>query len=278
MCLMRPRSSSNQSESVVRDIMKTLNFKQPTQRRMGHVCTGFLKNVLTKSTLLLAAVGIGTGASTSALADVIFTGSLPSDNLSASATFTHLGGGNLQITLANTYTGDTPDQSHVLTALFFSGVTGLTPVSALAASGSLQWVAGTSTPAGGMDVGGNWQYLSGSGISSAGFGVFSSGNFPPSPSTTLDGSAWGLLSAGYAGSALDGLDGRTYVQDTVVFTLSGFAGSLSDITGVSFQYGTTLTEPNVTAVPEPTALIPVALLTAVIWLGGQRRLFRNRAA
>lgn len=208
-----------------------------------------------KATVFLTAVSIGAGASALA-ASVTFTGSLPSSDLSASATFTNLGGGNLQITLANTYTGDTVDQSHVLTAVFFSGATGLTPVSALAAPGSLQWVAGASTPVGGEDVGANWQYVSGTGISSAGFGTFSSGNFPPSPSATLDGSAWGLLSEGYAGLHLDGLDSRTYVQYSVVFTLSGFTGSLSDISDVSFQYGTVLTDPNVTAtvVPEPASM------------------------
>lgn len=230
---------------------------------------------------MAVAAGIGLVAGTSALGNsVVFTGTMLSSNLSASATFTDLGGGNLQITLANTFTGDTPDQSHVLTALLFSGATGLTPVSALAASGSLEWVAASSTPSGGMDVGGNWQYISGTGISSAGFGVFSSGNFPPSPSATLDGSAWGLLSAGYAGSDLDGLDGRTYIQNSVVFTLSGFTGSLSDITGVSFQYGTTLTEPNIiaTSVPEPKTLIPAAMLMAAIGVLGGRKLLKSSGA
>jgi hypothetical protein len=220
-------------------------------------------------------MGIGVGASTNALADVIFTGSLASSNVSASATFTDLGGGNLQITLVNTYTGDTVDQGHVLTALFFSGTTGLIRVSALAAPGSEEWVAGTSTAAGGMDVGANWQYIDGKGISSAGFGVFGpSGNFPPSPGATLDGSAWGLLSVGYAGSHLDGLDSREYIQDSVVFTLSGFSGSLSNISGVSFQYGTALTDINVVAVPEPAPLAIVAL--SVGFFGASRLWLRRK--
>ena len=229
-----------------------------------------------KTIVLLATIGIGVSTGMSVLASsVIFTGSMLSSNLSASATFTDLGGGNLEITLVNTYTGDTVDQSHVLTALFFSGATGLIPVSALADSGSTEWTAGASTPSGGMDVGANWQYISGTGISSAGFGVFSAGNFPPSPSAMLDGSAWGLLSAGYAGLHLDGLDDRTYIQNSVVFTLSGFTGSLSGITGVSFQYGTTLSEANIIGVPEPTGLIPGAMLLAVVWASARRRQFKS---
>ena len=232
-------------------------------RCLGHACAGFFKYSLRRASVLLMVAGIGAGVNTSvrASSSVIYTGSLLSSNLSASATFTDLGGGDLQITLVNTYTGDTVDQSHVLTALFFTCATGLTPVSAVAAPGSFQWVAGTSTAVGGEDIGANWQYISGTGISSSGFGLFSSGNFPPSPGATLDGSAWGLVSAGYEGLHLDGLDSRTYIQDAVVFTLSGFSGNLSDICNVSFQYGTALTDPNVTAiaVPEPASIALVAV-------------------
>jgi hypothetical protein len=224
------------------------------------------------------AVGIFAVAVTSALASITFSASDLPDNLSASATFTDLGGGDLQVTLVNTYTGDTVDQSHVLTALFFSGAAGLTPVSALAAPGSLQWVAGASTVAGGADVGANWQYVSGQGISSAGFGIFSAGNFPPSPSATLDGSAWGLVSAGYAGLHLDGLDSRTYIQDSVIFVLSGFKGDLSGISDVSFQYGTGLEDPNIPAVPETTTVLAGALLLLPLGASAFRILRRNRTS
>lgn len=247
---------------------------------LSHNCRRLLIHALRKATAVFVVAGIGATLCTNASAtSVIFTGSLLSSNLSASATFTDLGGGNLQITLANTYTGDTVDQSHVLTALFFSGATGLTPVSALAAPGSLQWVSETSTPAGGEDVGTNWQYLSGTGISSSGLGIFSSGNFSPSPGAKLAGSAWGLLSEGYEGLHLDGLDSRTYIQYSVVFTLSGFTGSLSDISGVSFQYGTSLTEPNVTTtvVPEPASMTLLAVSMG-LWAVLRLRSLRSQRA
>ncbi len=153
---------------------------------------------------------------------------------------------------------------------------GLTPDSAVAPPGSLEWVGGSSTPAGGMDVGSNWEYVSGAGIFSSGLGAFSTGNFSASPGDILDGSACGLLSEGYLGLHLDGLDSSTYIQNSVVFTLSGFTGNLGDISNVSFQYGTDLSEPNLpalltTPIPEPAGLVPSALLVAVVWAGGRRR-------
>jgi hypothetical protein len=233
-----------------------------------------------KMTSLFTLIGFVAGISMSAVASLTFTGSGTSGGtgLSAAATFTDLGGGQLEIQLWNTYTGDTPDQSHVLTALFFSGPTGLTPVSALAAPGSLQWEAGNSTAAGGMDVGANWEYVSGSGISSAGFGIFSSGNFPPSSGDTLDGSAWGLVSAGYAGSHLDGLDSRIYIQNSVIFVLSGFNGDMGSITDVSFQYGTALDEPNLPAVPESNTVLAGALLLLPLGASTMRILRKRQTA
>jgi hypothetical protein len=200
-----------------------------------------------------------------------------SSGLSGSATFEDIGGGKLQVTLVNTYTGDTPDQAHVLTGIFFSGANGLTPVSASAPAGSLQWVAGTSSAAPGSSVlGTEWAYASGSpapggataGIVSAGYySAVGTGNFA-GPGDMLDGTAYGLVSAGYAGLHMGGLGSKTYIQNSMVFVLSGFSGPLN-ILNVGFQYGAMLTDPFVAgvlvAVPEPGTMA-AGIFALVIFL------------
>jgi hypothetical protein len=222
---------------------------------------GGRKRVLRKLPVCLIASVIGASASIAAPSEV-FSGS--NQNFSASVGFELLGGGLLQVSLTNTFTGDTPDQAHVLTGVFFSGADGLNPISATAAAGSKQW-SGTSfsVPFSGSVLGTEWAYAtspgpggSTAGIVSAGFWTPGFGNFSP-PGDMLDGSAYGLLSAGYAGSDLDGLQNRIYIQNTMIFVLSGFNGSLLSIGNVSFQYGTALSEPSLAAtspVPEPGSI------------------------
>ena len=169
---------------------------------------------ITKLALLLAVMSIAAGASTDAIASITFTGSDASQQLSASVTFADLGGGNLQVTLVNTYSGDTVDQAHVLTGVFFSdsGAGGLAPVSATAGAGSVQWSGTVSSAAPSSAVlGTEWAYGTGGAPHGANAGIVSSGYYTPgmgnfaSPGDMLDGSAYGILSAGYAGSDLDGL-------------------------------------------------------------------------
>jgi hypothetical protein len=205
---------------------------------------------------------------------VTFVGS--SSNLSASATFTINGSGHLVISLANTFAGDTANQSSVLTALYFSGADGLNEVSATAPSGSTFWqgIGGSSltsqpvpnsTPGpDGTILGQQWEYLSGlssapggatAGISSSGFNIFMSGNFATN-GAMLDGSSYGILSAGYGGAGNDGLKGsggspNYYIQNSMTFELSGFNGNLAGISHVIFQYGTTTSEPSFSGVPVP---------------------------
>ena len=95
------------------------------------------------------------------------------------------------------------------------------------------------------------------GIVSSGYWTPGFGNFSSSPGDMLDGSAYGLLSAGYAGSDLDGLQNRIYIQDAMIFVLSGFSGSLADIGNITFQYGTALSEQAVPGllVPDPGSIM-----------------------
>ena len=229
-----------------------------------------------------AAAAIASKAS----ASVIFTGSsiFGSTGISASATFSTDGLGDLTVTLNNTFSGDVPDQSHILTGVFFSGADGLTPVSAVASSGSTEWDIGNQIPVDPASVlGQQWEYLSSisgpggakDGISSSGLGIFGKGNFA-SGGVALDGSAYGILSAGYNGSTGDGLASQgPYIKDSMTFTLSGFNGNLSSINDVVFQYGTMLaSDPsftgNVMPVPEPEfgRAAALGLLVAI----GYRRL------
>jgi hypothetical protein len=225
---------------------------------------------------------------------VTFTGSNSGNQLAASVTFNAIGGGDLQVTLTDTYTGDTVDQAHVLTGVFFSGATGLTPVSATAGPGSLEWSGkSSSAPESSSVLGTEWAYATATGApNGAASGIVSAGywspagpgfgNFSSLPGDMLDGTPYGLLSAGYAGSDKDGLSNRAYIQDSMVFVLSGFSGSLTSttISDVSFQYGSALndpTEPNLVGMPltspapEPSVMAYTAIAGAAILAEARRR-------
>jgi hypothetical protein len=215
--------------------------------------------------LSILASAIGGSASIAATSEV-FSGS--NQNFSASVGFQLLGGGLLQVSLTNTFTGDTPDQGHVLTGVFFSGADGLNPISATAAAGSKQW-SGTNftAPFSSSVLGTEWAYATSPAPGGATAGIVSSGYWTPgfgnfaSPGDMLDGSAYGLLSAGYAGSDLDGLQNRIYIQDAMIFVLSGFSGNSLNIGNITFQYGTALSEQAVPGllVPEPGSITLLGL-------------------
>lgn len=191
-------------------------------------------------------------------------------NLAASAAFVIDEGGNLQVTLTNTSAFDVLVPADVLTAVFFdiNGVGPLTPVSALL-DGSTVWFG----PDGGGNVGGEWAYASGllgaphgatEGISSSGLGLFGAANFNGAnlqDPAALDGLQYGITSAGdnplTGNKAVTAPGKNALIHNSVVFTLgglpSGFDPSAS-VTNVSFQYGTSLTEPNL-RVPEPGTLM-----------------------
>jgi hypothetical protein len=190
-----------------------------------------------------------------------------SGSRAASADFT-VSGDELTVVLTNTSSADVLVPVDVLTAVFFS------PNGPIFASSTAVLTAGStvffdSAPAGGV-VGGEWAYGSGlvgaplgatQGISSAGFGLFGGATFPGvdlDPPAAIDGLNYGITSAGdnpgTGNAPVTG--GVPLIQNSVTFKFSGATGfDLTSITNVSFQYGTALTEPNISSVPEPASLM-----------------------
>lgn len=189
----------------------------------------------------------------------------------------------LLVTLTNTSTMDALVPTDVLTAVFFNS-TGLSvntnplasPLTyAKIAAGSL--VTGASQPAGGY-VGGEFAFATGlsgapgganSGISSSGLGLFGSGNFYDynnlAGPSSIDGLQYGITTAGDNPNTHNSGADTPLIQNSVQFTLNiGTGFNLAGINQVSFQYGTSLDEPNVpgttpeldsgpTPVPEPAS-------------------------
>jgi hypothetical protein len=201
----------------------------------------------------------------------------------------------LQVVLTNTSAADVLVPVDVLTAVFFdiAGNSSLSRTSALLTAGSAVFY--DSAPAGGV-VGGEWGYKTGlfgaplgatQGISSSGLGLFGGAdrfpgaNLAPPSNGSLNGLEYGLLSAGdnsaTGNSAI--LNSGGLIRNSVTFTLGGLPGdfSLTSIGNVSFQYGTSLTEPNVPAIPEPEIY---AMMLAGLGLMGfvARRRRQNTAA
>lgn len=232
-------------------------------------------------------------------APVTFTGSSTGPGgvpVAASATF-GISGNTLTITLQNT-SGSNAGQDvpgSTITGLFFD-LTGnplLTPVSAQVASGSSIVGAPCSvvTCVGVTNVGGEFGYQATSltggadrGIASSGYlttglpgdlGNFNGVNLDDPAS--LDGINFGLISAAAGFNPNGGLEKVPLIQDEVVFTLTGVSGLGNvDISHVSFQYGTSLSELNVPGtpgrtVPEPDTLALVGLALAGVGALGRKK-------
>jgi PEP-CTERM motif len=207
---------------------------------------------------------------------VIFSGSV--GDRSATAEF-DLSGTTLTVTLTNTSTVDQLVPTDILTALFFNvaGNPALTRTSGI--SGGPTTTGGTPDFAAGAVVGGEWAYVNGlaqysanSGISSTGVGLFGPGDVFPGANLSgpvePDGVQFGIASA--TDNPATGNAGITSVpitQNSVIFTLDGFMGTLADISNITFQYGTDLADAHFpgegeTPVPEPgsLALLGIGLL------------------
>jgi hypothetical protein len=227
------------------------------------------------SSLVVAAFVLFTGVSNAYADFVTFVGSGPG-GLSASVTF-EVSGGNLIVTLTNTSSMDVMASNQVLSGVWFSLPGSLTAVSASVNEGNGSFV-NDPTNAGNNafpDVSGEWAYKSGlnmgfgsnSGISSSGMDdLFGPGdrfsNADLDPPNSPNGINYGITSAGDdPDTANGGLNGEPLVQNSVIFILSGWNGnwSLSDISNVFFQYGTSQNEPRIPGVPEPGVLALLGL-------------------
>jgi hypothetical protein len=192
--------------------------------------------------------------------------------MAASADFVILPGGFLQVTLTNTGTGDPAAPGDILTAVFFNlaGDPSLSRDSAVLGAGStVIHGPSPSTDPGGV-VGGEWTYNNtqsvfgaNEGISSAGFGVFGVGDRFPGTNLqgpdSVNGVQYGITTAfDTSGNDNTGISSVGLIQNQVVFTLDNFTGTLADLSHVSFQYGTMLSENNIPGhVPDsgPTAML-----------------------
>ena len=245
---------------------------------------GFGRSAGRLSLGLAGAWALALGAGSLQAASFTFTAS--QGNLAASAEF-EVSGTDLIITLTNTSTADVQVPADVLTALFFDVVGSPLDLSRISALlGPTSDVLFGPQPAGDI-VGGEWTYETGLvgapddqdyGISSSGFGVFSSSGKFPGPNlagpSSVNGLQYGILSAGddsTTGNAAV-MGGQPLIKNEVVFTLSGVPADFdpeTQITSVAFQYGTSLGEPTIRP-PEPATLFLMGM--------GAIALFRHRRA
>jgi len=264
------------------------------------------KKVRLKSVKILAAivfsvlVVLGVLAAQVEAVPITFTGSGTGADgvaLSASATFA-ISGNSLTITLVNTAPNnpgkDVP--GNTLTGLFFdlTGNPTLTPFSATITAGSLVQAnkcdvgpCNSST----TNVGGEFIYKAGSfphgadrGIASSGYISGPAGNFngpnlddPVAP----DGINFGIISNDPTFTPNGGLASEPLIRNSVVLALTGVNGlSESDISHVSFQYGTSFGEANLPGTPPPPSQVPepVTLLllgSGIAGLGLRRKVRKN---
>ena len=203
-----------------------------------------------------------------ARADFISYSASNAAGLSANVSFSS-SGNFLVVTLTNASNMDIMSPSQVLTGIWFSTPGALTPLLALVNVGSdinndwdIPFVGGEWAYRGNLSMG----FGSNSGISATGLGIFGANHRfvgpdldPPSSPAGIN---YGLASAGdnpHTGNG--GVASTPLIQNSVVFVLGGWNSnwSVSQISNVFFQYGSSLNETRLAAVPEPGVLALLGL-------------------
>ncbi len=226
----------------------------------------------------LAALALATlGA---AHADTFAVGT-PGTGLAASADFSYLPGGQLQIVVTNL--GAEPTKNvEALGGMFFTlpSDVNLTPLSATVTAGSHVYNYG-SVP---TNIGAEWSYKTGFdyngtnvGVSAVGYGLGSDTYFPGgtnlSGPSSLDGADWSIISTDPTAPQGNQLDDPLIANSATFVFNTNRQFSFSEITGLGFQYGTSLDEPW-KPIPEPTTMVMCAL--GLGCLGGlARRRLKN---
>jgi hypothetical protein len=234
--------------------------------------------VLATSTILVASASA-----------VTISGSVTTSGVTRSGTADFsISGSTLTVALRNSSGEPAGTNIDLLTAVFFTlpqGVT-LTPQTSGVVASSGLWV-GTPSSSTADVIGNNWQYRGGqsltggtnAGISTAGFGVFSQGNFGSS-GVNVQGGDYGLVATGTTSPTSPSF--QPVYTGTFTFTL-GFTGNLTTSAftsnNVNFQFGTALNEPNTNpptdTPPVADTGITVALLGgALLGLAALRRFLR----
>lgn len=255
---------------------------------------------------VFGAIALGAFSSATLAVPIAFSGSGTDTDgrpVAAQAIF-EISGNNLTITLINNapshLQNDAPGST--LSGLFwnFTGNPLLTPSSATVASGAIVGAACDSVSCVGVtNVAGEFGYQATSFPGSADRGIASSGylttglsgdigNFNNGAAGTdldgpnsLNGINFGIISAAPGFDPNGGLANDPVIQDRAIFVLTGVSGlTEADISNVSFQYGTSLTELNipgdcirgcgVTQVPLPG--VPLLLGAGVLAWGAARKL------